>query len=108
MDFLEDPTEVVSFASIVFLFLLDTHHVLLEYATATTKNDEDVENSPGLETLHFSDTRIDMVTRETLHHFRLHDSLAAIDVDLGFWVKLRSTTWFSKFLLNEYDDNCWI
>ena len=30
------------------------------------------------------------------------------DDDLGFWVKPRSTTWFSRFLLSEYDDSRWV
>ena len=31
-----------------------------------------------------------------------------LDDDLGYWVRPRSTTWFSRFLLCEYDDTRWI
>ena len=30
------------------------------------------------------------------------------NADLGFWMKLRSTIWFSQFLLGKYDDDRWI
>ena len=45
-----------------------------------------------------------VATQATLHHFRLFSTLALIDKDLGFWVKPRSTSWFTKFLLHEYDN----
>ena len=36
-----------------------------------------------------------------LQNFRLCTSLNVFDDDLGFWVKPRSTTWFSRFLLSD-------
>ena len=35
-------------------------------------------------------------------------SLYVLPDDLGFWVKPRSTTWFSRFLMAEYDDRRWL
>jgi hypothetical protein len=29
-------------------------------------------------------------------------------IDLGHWVKPRNTTWFSRLLLIEFDDNKWV
>lgn len=46
--------------------------------------------------------------RATLHHFRLCIALNFLDDDLRFRVKRRSTTWFSRFLLDQYDDERWI
>jgi hypothetical protein len=43
-----------------------------------------------------------------LQNFRLCTSFNVFDDDLGYWVKPRSTTWFSRFLLSEYDDSRWI
>jgi hypothetical protein len=31
-----------------------------------------------------------------------------LDQDVGWWVKSRSTTWFSRFFLFEYNDSRWI
>ena len=42
-----------------------------------------------------------------LHCFQLCSNLIYNDPDLGFWVKPRSTTWFSRFVLEEYDDERW-
>lgn len=46
--------------------------------------------------------------RDVLHHFRLCFAVNFVDDDLGFWVKPRSTTWFSQFPLQHYDNPRWI
>ena len=46
--------------------------------------------------------------RVALQNFRLCTSFNVFDDDLGFWVKPHSTTWFSRFLLSEYDDTRWV
>ena len=51
---------------------------------------------------------IDNVTQSTLTHFCIWSSAFLLDEDLGFWVKPRLTTWFSRFLLHEYDNRRWI
>lgn len=42
-----------------------------------------------------------------LHNFHLSTSFNVFGDDLGYWVKPRSTTWFSWFLMSEYDDR-WV
>jgi hypothetical protein len=51
---------------------------------------------------------VDVVTHATLHNFRICNIFSLLDDDLGFWVKPRSTTWFSRFLLDQYDDHRWV
>ena len=46
--------------------------------------------------------------RIALQNFRLCTSINLFTDDLGFWVKPRSTTWFSRFLLTEYDNTRWV
>ena len=46
--------------------------------------------------------------RIALQNFRLCTSINLFTDDLGFWVKPRSTTWFSMFLLTEYDNTRWV
>lgn len=43
-----------------------------------------------------------------LHNFRLWTTFNIFGDDLGFWVKPRSTTWFLKFLIDQYDDGRWV
>jgi hypothetical protein len=44
----------------------------------------------------------------SLHTFRLWNIFTMFDANLGYWVKPRSTTWFSRFLLEEYGQERWI
>jgi hypothetical protein len=43
-----------------------------------------------------------------LHNLRLLNNFFAHGLNLGYWVKLHSTTWLSMFLLIEYDNQWWI
>jgi hypothetical protein len=43
-----------------------------------------------------------------LHDHRLSCGLICFDDDLRYWVKPRSTTWFSDFMVSLYDDSRWI
>lgn len=43
-----------------------------------------------------------------LHNFRLCTPFSYLDDDLGYWVKPRSTTWFSRFLVDQYDNTRWV
>jgi hypothetical protein len=56
------------------------------------------------------DTLVDMntVIAYVLHDFRLVHARTILDEELGFWILPRSTTWFSHFLLHEYDDRRWV
>ncbi len=49
-----------------------------------------------------------MLASIVLHNFQLTSKLVVMGFDLGYWVKLRSTTWFSMFLFIEYNDDHWI
>jgi len=51
---------------------------------------------------------MDAMTCTTLIHYRLWNVLPFFDEELGFWVKPRFTTWFSRFLLHEYNDSHWV
>jgi len=52
------------------------------------------------------DPLLDMST--ALMNFRLCTLFHLFEDDMGFWVKPRSTTWFSRFLISEYDDTRWM
>jgi hypothetical protein len=43
-----------------------------------------------------------------LHEYRILFGLSVLFDDLGDWVKPKSTTWFSRFLLTKFDENHWV
>ena len=43
-----------------------------------------------------------------LHDFKLAHARYILDDELGFWVLLQSTAWFSQFFLHEYNDDRWV
>jgi hypothetical protein len=43
-----------------------------------------------------------------LHHVRMLSIFSVVEEDLGFWVRPRSTTWFSRFVVEEFEDDRWI
>jgi hypothetical protein len=45
-----------------------------------------------------------LLTFVALHELQLSFSLNLLSQELGHWVKPRNTTWFSKFLLIEFDE----
>ena len=72
-------------------------------------DNEDNNNSPEASVVPYSGIFDPQhVTTAALHHLQVTNVLSLFDADMGFWVKLRSTTWFSQFLLGEYDDDLWI
>lgn len=42
------------------------------------------------------------------HDYRLRNIAFLFPADLGWWVLPRSTTWFSRFVMYEFDDERWI
>jgi hypothetical protein len=48
-----------------------------------------------------------MLASITLHDYYISCKMLLVAKDLGHWVKPKSTTWYSHFLLIEYDDNRW-
>ena len=43
-----------------------------------------------------------------LNNYRVCIMFSGLDEDLGYRVTPRSTTWFSRFLLEQYDDKWWV
>jgi len=44
----------------------------------------------------------------TVNNFRLSCSPFPVNDEVAYWVKSRSTAWFSRFLLEQYDDSRWV
>lgn len=52
--------------------------------------------------------QMNQVISAALHDFRVTHSRVLIGDELGYWVRPRSTAWFSQFLLHEYEDDRWV
>ena len=109
MDFAGNPHQYASIVSLLLLLLLKTHR---ELSLLAEEPEEDLtaeeDDILPIQCLDSSSVDMDIATHVVLQHWRLWAGLSALDEDLGFWVKPRSTTWFTKFLLEEYDDDRWI
>jgi hypothetical protein len=108
MALFQNEAEILSFSSTLLLLFLSAHNVLapsLEF-----KSDEDPVFFPEAFLPSSEDciSDADQIAVAALHNFRLCNLFSLLDEDLGFWVKPRSTTWFSQFLLNQYGEDRWI
>lgn len=108
MDLFENPTEVLSMATVMLVLLLNTHRALSMITSDCSDDETSPDRDMTLINMETGSSAVDAMTRATLMHYRLWNTIPFFDEDLGFWVKPRSTTWFSRFLLHEYDDSRWV
>lgn len=107
MDF-SSLAEIWALSSSILLLLFSVNKALDVPVPALEEEEpEDLFPSHMDEDKHMAYT-VDGVLHAALHQFRLCTVFGSLDDDLGFWVKPRSTTWFSRFLLEEYGDDRWI
>ena len=110
MDFMVAPPEIMAVASILLLLLLFANRALDPPPRHNDVNKD--ENMNTLLTIAQSseENAFDHETLAcaTLHTFRLSSVFTYLEADLGYWVKPRSTAWFSRFLLDQYDDDRWV
>ena len=100
---LADPDAAIAFSVWLLLLLLRANEA--PHLPALVEG-EDEEDNPlltiaGTRGGEIHDPHTDM--RATLNHFRLFLSFNFLDKDIGYSVKPRSTTWFSRFLLEQYE-----
>ena len=108
MDVFNSPLELMALASTVLLLLMSANKSF-DLPTPEDSEDSDDELLQSImQTPPESSFDMEAVARAALHNFRLCSVFFILDDDLGYWVKPRSTTWFSRFLLNQYDDERWI
>ena len=63
---------------------------------------------PDATTLHRTIMTIETTIALVFYNFRLQNAGMILLEELGWWVLLRSTTWFSQFVLFEFDKSRWI
>ena len=108
MDTLGHPDDILTMACVILFMLLNVNRSLIlssAYDYQEKSSDESDTNPMQWDS---TTTAMDAATQTCLHQFCFLNSFSAVDEDLGFWVKPRSTTWFSGFILEEYDDARWM
>ena len=108
MDALGMPGNAIAFTMWVMLLILNITEApaIPQYVEGDGHDDNTLVALPGNFEEGFLDAENEITA--TLHHFRLCLACNFLDDDLGFWVKPRSTTWFSRFLLEQYDNQRWV
>jgi hypothetical protein len=107
MAFFNDPVDIASLSYALLFILLSAHRALeASIAIDFLPRVEDGDDGPiYVDQLGQPMFDADQMMQATLHNFSLCNIFAIFDDNLGFWVKLRSTTWFLPFLLEQYDDS---
>ena len=108
MDFFQNPAEIINFSSTLLLLFLSANRILDLAASPESDEKAGTIVTTIAHDLFQPIFYVDMVTRVALHNFIICNVFSLLDNDLGFWVKPQSTTWFSRFLLVQYDNHCWM
>jgi hypothetical protein len=108
MALFENDAEILAFSSALLLLLLNSQNALGLCLQA--ESDDDAVGSPYSVTLSGQNScaEAERIAAAALYNFRVCNVFTLLDEDLGFWVKPRSTTWFSRFLLSQYGQERWI
>jgi hypothetical protein len=86
-------------------FLFNSNRALEAHIAEEVDEDNAKSLFPCLVEGNHSFIEVAQTTSAAIHHMRLFLVFAIFGEDLGYWVKPRSTTWFSRFLLEQYDDD---
>lgn len=99
MEFLQ-TSDIVVLSTTMLLLLLNSHKALNMYAVNNEEDDieGDFELFGGEAKYTLSD--LHNVTKVPLHHIKIISPFSTFEEDFRFWIKLRSTTWFSRFVVN--------
>jgi hypothetical protein len=101
-------SQAIAISSAMLLFLFNLNRALEAHTAEEVDDDYHESLFPCLAEGNHSFTEFDQTTSAAIHHMRLFSVFAIFGDDLGYWVKPRSTTWFSRFLVEQYDDDRWL
>ena len=106
MDRRLDPQNVAFFLPSLVLLLHNVVENMFRPGDAIPPD----EGDPAVDVAQVHDTLVNMnsIVASVLHDFRIAHATTLLDQELGWWVLPRSTSWFSRFVLQEYDDSRWL
>jgi hypothetical protein len=108
MALFESEPEFLAFSSALLLLLLNSQRALQQCLPIGNEDLESDLQELSLPSHLVTNSDVLDFSAASLHTFRLWNVFMMFDADLGYWVKPRSTTWFSRFLLEEYGQERWI
>lgn len=106
MDHRLDPTNVAFFLPSLVLLLQNVVDSMFRPPDAIPPDEGDGAVDVG--EVHDTLVNLNSIVASVLHDFRIAHATTLLDKELGWWVLPRSTLWFSRFVLQEYDDNRWL
>jgi hypothetical protein len=106
MDIYDDPAYLLSIVSALLMILLNAHNILAIASIPLESPSLDEINVDMEEGVRHMDN-FQCTSIVALYSFQLCNNLLLGDHELGYWVKPRSTTWFSRFVVEEYNDDRW-
>ena len=102
----DDPTDLIFIVSALFMILLNAQNILATASIPVEGFGFDEFNVDMEEGVRHMDN-IHCASIAALYSYQLCNNLLLGDHELGYWVKPRSTTWFSRFVVEEYNDDRW-
>jgi hypothetical protein len=102
-----EAPELLALSLTVLLLLLNSHEAL-SVANSADSDDGDSSEEDFTGEQGYLLGEGDCSTLAALHHVRMLSIFSIVGEDLGFWVRPRSTTWFSYFVVEEFEDDRWI
>ena len=97
-----DPENVAYFLPSVVLLLQNVVDTMLRPRDEVPPDER--EGSVDVSQVHEALINMNSIVASVLHDSRIVHATTLLDQELGWWVMPRSTSWFSRFVLQEYDD----
>jgi hypothetical protein len=105
---LHEPGDVIALVSTLLVLLLNVEDALLQSIRVPVLVAEDPEVLGTIQECHDTLQDLSVAVVAILYYFRVFNSYFLFSEDLGFWVKPRSTAWFTCFVIDQYDDARWV
>jgi hypothetical protein len=106
---LNEPAELLSFITTLVMLLLNAYEDLEGRQVDVDEGGNDSDDAmTDVLIEHHGVLDMATVTTSTLHTYCLCHLFSFFNEDLGYWIKPRSTTWFTRFLMEQYDDEHWV
>jgi hypothetical protein len=103
-----DPVKVIAFVSTLLAVLLNIEEALQQAVGLHIVPPEDPESFGTIDSCHGTLQVLNLAAASSLHYYRLLNSHILYSEDFGFWVKPRSMAWFTRFVMDQFDDDRWV
>ena len=103
-----DPVKVVAFVSALLTILLNIEEALQQAVGLHIVPPKDPESVGTINSCHGTLQALSLATASSLNCYRLLNSHNLYSEDFGFWIKPQSTAWFTRFVMDQFDDDRWV